>query len=686
MKFKTWLAACCVSFCIGFGTVAALVTTYLDASVLLELVFFCFCFCAMSSWLFCTKKGSWILLGLTAAFLGYLFWAKELWSSALSLAYQLSVFFNKGYGWGVLPVPAWQSIVSPLTALKALMLIPALSVSWSVCRQKRLLLTLPLALIPLYPCFVLTDMVPERWCISLILTGVLVLVLTQTLRRRSHADGNRLTALVLIPAVLASTLLLNKIPQEGLWEHFPSFQELSYYLPTLNHGPGNTVSAPGMPTNDRVELSTAGPQSENRQQVMTVMSNFDGFLYLRYQAFDNYDGSHWTVSQLREAPLCWPEASALKLQGRIQITTRQNLDSLFIPYYPHSGSYSQLQNGKLPNREGLTQYSYAIAQLRSDLGTAGDMSLNRWLSLPQDTQKAAKQFLQEHGLKTPQQIVNFVQTCATYSLQTPKMPAGEKDFAIWFLKNAETGYCMHFATAATVLLRAAGYPARYVTGYAVQTASGEAVSVTKDMAHAWVEYLEPEGAPYWQVLEPTPGIAPEETPEVPTTVPEETTQPTQSTAPPEPTAQDPQNTEQTEPSVSEPVTTPSTVPETPGGSSVDLSWLWSLLRSGALLAAAVLSIWAQRRIRIRLRLRKQNAGHWNVRALARWQEICRLCRLLKEQPPENMLELAEKARFSQHTITREELFCMGQFLQQQRRKVDTLPAWKRFFLRLIWAV
>ena len=41
------------------------------------------------------------------------------------------------------------------------------------------------------------------------------------------------------------------------------------------------------------------------------------------------------------------------------------------------------------------------------------------------------------------------------------------DFATWFLQEAKSGYCVHFATTGTVLLRALGIPARYAEGYIV---------------------------------------------------------------------------------------------------------------------------------------------------------------------------------------------------------------------------
>ena len=54
----------------------------------------------------------------------------------------------------------------------------------------------------------------------------------------------------------------------------------------------------------------------------------------------------------------------------------------------------------------------------------------------------------------------------TYSLIPGKTP-NSKDFIYYFLKEQNKGYCAHFASAATMLLRSYGIPARYVEGYVI---------------------------------------------------------------------------------------------------------------------------------------------------------------------------------------------------------------------------
>ncbi len=93
-----------------------------------------------------------------------------------------------------------------------------------------------------------------------------------------------------------------------------------------------------------------------------------------------------------------------------------------------------------------------------------------------------------------------------YSLNSKH--AGAADPAASFLFGDLTGYCVHFAHAATYLLRTLGVPARVASGYAVAEAArggGSAVMIRGADAHAWPEiYLEGVG---WVVVD----LAPERT-------------------------------------------------------------------------------------------------------------------------------------------------------------------------------
>lgn len=104
-------------------------------------------------------------------------------------------------------------------------------------------------------------------------------------------------------------------------------------------------------------------------------------------------------------------------------------------------------------------------------------------------------------------VRNYLNSKTTYTLSPGKLPEGE-DFVEYFLVKNKKGYCSHYASAATLLLRALGVPARYVEGYVVPerdfyNSNGTYRSQVKDTnAHAWVEiYIEKTG---WVATEMTP--------------------------------------------------------------------------------------------------------------------------------------------------------------------------------------
>ena len=91
-----------------------------------------------------------------------------------------------------------------------------------------------------------------------------------------------------------------------------------------------------------------------------------------------------------------------------------------------------------------------------------------------------------------------------YTLSPDRVPGG-RDFVDYFLFTGKAGYCVHFATAMTELLRAAGVPARYVEGFVSPSAADSGVyTVTENQAHAWVEVYSPMLG--WYTVEATPGF------------------------------------------------------------------------------------------------------------------------------------------------------------------------------------
>ncbi len=93
-----------------------------------------------------------------------------------------------------------------------------------------------------------------------------------------------------------------------------------------------------------------------------------------------------------------------------------------------------------------------------------------------------------------------------YTLTPPKL---DPDAVDDFLFNTRSGFCAHYASAFTMMMRAAGIPARVVTGYqgGEYNRLGEYWIVRQADAHAWSEvWLAGRG---WVRVDPTAAVAPE---------------------------------------------------------------------------------------------------------------------------------------------------------------------------------
>lgn len=104
---------------------------------------------------------------------------------------------------------------------------------------------------------------------------------------------------------------------------------------------------------------------------------------------------------------------------------------------------------------------------------------------------------------------------AVYDTEPGAPPAGE-EFLYYFLFENHKGFCVHFATAATLMYRYCGYPARYAEGYAIPASAFHdnengtyEAQVTGDMGHAWCQVYDKDTGG-WTDMEHTPS-APRDT-------------------------------------------------------------------------------------------------------------------------------------------------------------------------------
>lgn len=700
---------------LSVGGVACMVTGFSLAQVhLLPVLAVCALTALVLTWAFRARRGLIVLCAL-ALLWGYLWQKGPLALSVEHLVYVVSRLYDKGYGWGTV----WWSSESFSEASfdLALWLVGTLAAgagAWAVTGRRGLAPGLLICALPLVSCLVLTDTVPSEAALFSLLLGFVLLLVTAAVRHREPQQGTRLTRLLLLPCALAVGLLLLLVPKDS-YQGQQGAQKLENWVTSLF----SETPAPELPEFPTVELPivnthilsgsanlrSVGPKSADRTKVMELRAQESGSVYLQGYAYDTYDGLSWTASSGSQA-----SDTRFLFAGdtkTLEVTTLDVHPVLYFACAPDPTQVGRLQGGKHSNADGRTQYTLTYFDNRYDgqdsMLNYADVFSGALMELPEDTRLKAEQILEEAGIpigmpatvsaaqERIRAIAEYVRSSARYDLDTPAMPDSAKDFAIWFLEEGDTGYCVHFASATAVLMRAAGLPARYVTGYLATVQAGKTSVVRAYEAHAWVEcYLAGLG---WVVVEPTPGgnwsPVREQTQQTrPATQPSEQTAaptlPPVPTLPPAPTL--PQQTTQMQPDGTEQTGVAQSSPSQSGREPVDLSWLWKILRIALWIALGAVVILGQWLLRLQLRLRRQRRGKPNRRALAMWREAVWLCRLTRRKPQPGMHDLAQKAKFSQHSLTAGELEEMQNGLWQLQEPFRALPPLLRLLCRLILAI
>lgn len=258
----------------------------------------------------------------------------------------------------------------------------------------------------------------------------------------------------------------------------------------------------------------------------------------------------------------YDEKESLSAKARMQIENIAAPAGAFLPYYIDEEGRSELLFMGFRKKYDLTYYPWltdpgAVAdevdekkdEKKSEKAIRKkeierkirDLEEGVYLSVPKQNVEAVDQFIAEAGLKKYKKdvddkkvaellnaLADYFQREIPYTYQPGATPRGQ-DFVNYFLTENKKGYCAHFASAATLILRRLGYKARYVEGYAIDPTdlseyakirtdldpdtfyqgdmelSGEkkvvTVEVTDAMAHAWVEVCIDGN---WRVAELTP--------------------------------------------------------------------------------------------------------------------------------------------------------------------------------------
>jgi transglutaminase-like putative cysteine protease len=270
-----------------------------------------------------------------------------------------------------------------------------------------------------------------------------------------------------------------------------------------NMSPGNftellTDDRPAM----RVSFDGAPPPPSQRYFRAYVMGWFDGFT--------------WHYSDVvNRGPVPIDATGAVHYQITLEPSHQYVLPALDVPLAAPPDAHMRRDRVIMADKriDELTSYTLSSA-IHYRLEPKLDSHRQRWLQLPRGfnprTLAQGRDWRQRYGDDSAAivqaALAMFHDGGFRYTLAPAPLGRNTVDD---FLFGTREGFCEHYASAFTVLMRAAGIPARVVTGYqgGFWNRMGNYLLVRQSDAHAWGEvWLAGRG---WVRVDPTAAVRPE---------------------------------------------------------------------------------------------------------------------------------------------------------------------------------
>ncbi|MBM3945492.1 MAG: hypothetical protein FJ317_08420, partial [SAR202 cluster bacterium] len=291
----------------------------------------------------------------------------------------------------------------------------------------------------------------------------------------------------------------------------------------LSLGAGGGVSGVAMGVKGPVELSDTP---------VFTLEGAQGVRYLRMAVAETYANGEWQVfsgdtsrlvlpgqSLLPDsvavapsiAPATFGTPATLTLTPLVSFGRRQPI-TLYTQSVSHPGGMEFLPYALLLDVNGSTSAGYSWQAvtpqaspqaLRASRAVVVSGSL---VALPPDIPQSIKDLASQLTITraTDYDKLDAIRTYLlqnyTYDLDNPSAPPG-RDPIEFFLFDDRRGICSTFSSAFVLLARAAGIPARVVSGWAVSPTPG-LQTVHAYQAHQWAEV--PFGGLGWVTFDPTP--------------------------------------------------------------------------------------------------------------------------------------------------------------------------------------
>jgi len=339
------------------------------------------------------------------------------------------------------------------------------------------------------------------------LLGAILFVL-QRLQRHALSPAGALsrTGKLLLQALPLAIVLFVLFPRVG-----SGLISLSPSSETAYTGLSNTLS-PG-------DVASLVPSEEVafRVKFQKLPQVEDGF-YWRSRVLTRYDGTRWRPARSPSAP-----PAPLESRGKIaeysvdlEPTGQRYLPALELPLEAPKGTEIRRGTSLRREEEVTSRIQYSLSSATSyRTGTPRPEVRSAALRIRPGANPRTRDLVRRLKQNTsgPRELMaaileRFAEGGYIYTRNPALLP--EENPVDHFLFESREGFCGHYAQALAWTARAAGVPARIVTGYlgGSRNPLGDYWLVRQSDAHAWVELFFPDAG--WVRKDPTQALSPDQ--------------------------------------------------------------------------------------------------------------------------------------------------------------------------------
>lgn len=648
-------------------------TTSYPALIILGLIGFVFYYCFSYSYQRSQKLFLMIWLCLTFCLVFLFSTQLRLFLEMLQNVIQYDYFlrFDELLGETVLQYDLFMMLILLWIGIPIVYLI----VSLVCCQKHALLKMIVLILCFLFPAFIRHEMaMTMSYCF-------LVFIIYQFIFSWavSHSLPNVLWRIIVLSAlclmIVFSSVFLESNP---LFQQAPS--SIFHQIATLAQGQGvQVIETPyvlGMSSDIDGSLPT-GDIHFNHSVALKVQAEKPFSAYLRAYSLANYEDNEWhgVQSEYDNSPSLHMYGQFLNMNyqcesQKVKIIPQKTYDFQFVPYYLQDTyqSFETVYDSYIERQDQDIDVFYHVGKNKNEdeepyfvvNNFYSEYVYNEYLNVPSDLQELLYALLEEQSEFADdmsdwdiEESVAFVQQLlsqnAQYDLSAGDLPDGQ-DFVSYFLFENHKGSCTHFSTAGALLLRAMGYPTRFVRGYVMKESDfhqGEA-TIRQYRSHAWIEvYDQSKG---WIPYEMTPTQGEQNAQSVSTLLDQQAQQGETSVSSSSQESQEPleTSTQEQEEQISSP--------------TKESSFLQAYGYYLVLLTGAIISITAYR-------LLTRHWLHILTRKMTLNQKVIYYDKLIKRLThhqwvvQQDIQQLVDKARYSQHALSLQEWQMMEKYYQ-----------------------